>query len=101
MTEQEVRTLLTDALVNLFEIELERIKPETNLYEDLEIDSIDAIDLIDHIKRETGRKLQAEDFRNVRTVEDVVQAVLKVQQDSCFRFESAYFQTALSIGQAV
>ena len=56
--------------------------PETNLYEDLEIDSIDAIDLIDHIKRETGRKLQAEDFRNVRTVEDVVQAVLKVQQDS-------------------
>ena len=58
MTEQEVRTLLTDALVNLFEIEPERIKPETNLYEDLEIDSIDAIDLIDHIKRETGRKLQ-------------------------------------------
>ena len=49
MTEQEVRTLLTDALVNLFEIEPERIKPETNLYEDLEIDSIDAIDLIDHI----------------------------------------------------
>ena len=79
MTEQEVRTLLTDALVNLFEIEPERIKPETNLYEDLEIDSIDAIDLIDHIKRETGSKLQAEDFRNVRTVEDVVQAVLKVQ----------------------
>ena len=58
MTEQEVRTLLTDALVNLFEIEPERIKPETNLYEDLEIDSIDAIDLIDHIKRETCRKLQ-------------------------------------------
>ena len=83
MTEQEVRTLLTDALVHLFEIEPERINPETNLYEDLEIDSIDAIDLIDHIKRETGRKLQAEDFRNVRTVEDVVQAVLKVQaQDS-------------------
>ena len=53
--------------------------PQTNLYEDLEIDSIDAIDLIDHIKRETGSKLQAEDFRNVRTVEDVVQAVLKVQ----------------------
>ena len=76
MTEQEVRALLTDALVNLFEIEPERIKPETNLYEDLEIDSID------HIKRETGRKLQAEDFRNVRTVEDVVQAVLKVRQDS-------------------
>ena len=82
MTEQEIRQILTDALVNLFEIEPERITPETNLYQDLEIDSIDAIDLIDHIKRETGRKLKADDFRNVRTVEDVVQAVLKVQQDS-------------------
>lgn len=79
MTEQEIQTLLQNALTELFEIEPERIKPETNLYEDLEIDSIDAIDLIDYIKRQTGRKLQAEDFRNVRTVQDVVQAVLKTQ----------------------
>ncbi|UOO80722.1 acyl carrier protein [Uruburuella testudinis] len=77
MTENEIRQILTDALVNLFEIEPERITPETNLYEDLEIDSIDAIDLIDYIKRQTGRKLLAEDFRSVRTVEDVVQAVLR------------------------
>ena len=79
LTEAEIRTLLTDTLVNLFEIEPERIQPDTNLYEDLEIDSIDAIDLIDRIKRETGRKLNAEDFRSVRTVDDVVKAVLKVQ----------------------
>ena len=79
MTEQETYRLLRDTLTELFEIEPERITPDTNLYEDLEIDSIDAIDLIDRIKRETGRKLQAEDFRNVRTVNDVVQAVLKIQ----------------------
>ena len=81
MTEQEIRQILTDALVNLFEIEPERITPETNLYQDLEIDSIDAIDLIDLIKRETGRKLKADDFRNVRTVEDVVQAVLRIDAE--------------------
>ena len=68
------------ALENLFEIDPEKIKLDTNLYEDLEIDSIDAIDLIDNIKRQTGYKLQAEDFRNVRTVNDVVQAVVKVSQ---------------------
>lgn len=79
MIEQEIYRLLSDTLTELFEIEPERITPDTNLYEDLEIDSIDAIDLIDRIKRETGRKLQAEDFRNVRTVNDVVQAVLKIQ----------------------
>ena len=77
MTESEIRQILTDALVNLFEIEPERIAPDTNLYEDLEIDSIDAIDLIDYIKRQPGRKLLADDFRSVRTVEDVVQAVLR------------------------
>ena len=77
MTESEIRQILTDALVNLFEIEPERIAPDTNLYEDLEIDSIDAIDLIDYIKRQTGRKLLADDFRSVRTMEDVVQAVLR------------------------
>ena len=77
MTESEIRQILTDALVNLSEIEPERIAPDTNLYEDLEIDSIDAIDLIDYIKRQTGRKLLADDFRSVRTVEDVVQAVLR------------------------
>ena len=77
MTEQEIRQILTDALVNLFEIDPERIQPQTNLYEDLEIDSIDAIDLIDYINRQTGHKLLAEDFRSVRTVEDVVQAVVR------------------------
>lgn len=78
MTEQEIRSLLSEALASLFEIDPTKIKPETNLYEDLEIDSIDAIDLIDYIKRNTGYRLQAEDFRNVRTVDDVVNAVLKI-----------------------
>lgn len=80
MTEQEIRQILLDALENLFEVDISQISGATNLYEDLEIDSIDAIDLIDHIKRTTGHKLQAEDFRAVRTVDDVVQAVLKKAQ---------------------
>ncbi|MDO5054169.1 acyl carrier protein [Pasteurella oralis] len=78
MTEQEIQKVLTDALVSLFEIDAAKITPETHLYQDLEIDSIDAIDLIDYIKRQTGYKLQAEDFRNVRTVKDVIEAVKKI-----------------------
>ena len=74
---EEIFATLRDALVELFELEPERVSLESNLYEDLEIDSIDAIDLIDYIKRQTGRKLLADDFRSVRTVEDVVQAVLR------------------------
>lgn len=77
MNENEIRQILLDALAHLFEVDVSKVSGETNLYEDLEIDSIDAIDLIDYIKRQTGHKLQAEDFRAVRTIDDVVQAVLK------------------------
>lgn len=82
MSEQEIRQLLNDALSQLFEIDTSNISGSTNLYEDLEIDSIDAIDLIDYIKRQTGHKLQAEDFRNVRTIDDVVAAVSKIAQQN-------------------
>lgn len=82
MTEQEIQDLLVEALESLFEVDPSKITSETNLYQDLEIDSIDAIDLIDYIKRKTGHKLQAEDFRNVRTVGDVVQAVVKLQNQA-------------------
>lgn len=71
----EIFNTLRDAMVELFELDAERITLESNLYEDLEIDSIDAVDLIDHIKRQTGRKVAAEDFKAVRTVSDVVEAV--------------------------
>ncbi len=67
--------LLRDALVELFELEPEQISLESNLYQDLEIDSIDAIDLIDHLKQQTGKKIAAENFKAVRTVADVVEAI--------------------------
>lgn len=74
-TREDIFNILRDALVELFELEPERISLDANLYQDLEIDSIDAVDLIDHIKRHTGRKIAAEDFKAVRTVSDVVEAV--------------------------
>jgi acyl carrier protein len=71
----EIFAILRDALVELFELDAERITLDANLYQDLEIDSIDAIDLIDHIKRQTGKKIAAEEFKAVRSVGDVVEAV--------------------------
>lgn len=72
---EEIFATLQAALVGLFELDAERVTLEANLYEDLEIDSIDAIDLIDHIKRQTGKKITAEQFKAVRTIGDVVGAV--------------------------
>ncbi len=77
-TREDIFVTLRDALVELFELEAERVTLDANLYQDLEIDSIDAVDLIDHIKRQTGKKLAAEEFKAVRTVGDVVEAVLQL-----------------------
>lgn len=71
----QIRAEVTTALVELFEIEPERITAEARLYEDLEIDSIDAIDLMDRLRQTTGRKISAEQFRSVRTIGDLVEAV--------------------------
>jgi acyl carrier protein len=79
-TRDDIFNTLRDALVELFELDPERISPESNLYQDLEIDSIDAVDLIDHIKRQTGKKIAAEEFKSVRTVSDVVEAVYRLIQ---------------------
>ena len=75
---EEIFVTLQEALVELFELEAERVTLDANLYQDLEIDSIDAVDLIDHIKRQTGKKIAAEEFKAVRTVGDVVEAVYQV-----------------------
>ena len=74
-TKDEVLVQIQAALVELFEIEPGRITPDARLSEDLEIDSIDAVDLIDRLRRQTGQKISAEEFRTVRTVGDLVDAV--------------------------
>ena len=79
-TREDIFNILRDALVELFELEPERVTLEANLYQDLEIDSIDAVDLIDHIKRKTGKKIASEAFKSVRTVNDVVEAVYHLVQ---------------------
>ncbi|MDY0925353.1 acyl carrier protein [Pantoea trifolii] len=74
---QEVASLLT----SLFEIEPEDIRPDARLYEDLELDSIDAVDMVVHLQKRTGRKIKPETFRAVRTVQDVVDAVDQLMRD--------------------
>ena len=79
-TRDDIFNTLRDALVELFELPPERVTLDANLYQDLEIDSIDAVDLSDHSKRQTGKKIAAEEFKAVRTVNDVVEAVYRLVQ---------------------
>jgi acyl carrier protein len=77
-TKEDILDQIQAALNELFEIEPARITLQARLNEDLEIDSIDAVDLLDRLRRQSGAKIAAEDFRAVRTVGDMVDAVYKL-----------------------
>jgi acyl carrier protein len=79
MTNEEIQTRITEVLCELFELDSADVTPEARLYEDLDIDSIDAVDLIVELKSLTGDKsINPDDFKSVRTVGDVITAIEKL-----------------------
>lgn len=75
MQKEVIFQKLKESLIELFEVSEEDIKPAAKLGEDLDLDSIDAIDLIVKLQEITGRKIKPEEFKTVRTVQDVVDRV--------------------------
>lgn len=75
LSRDEILVRLRADLGEMFEIPPDRITPEARLYEDLDLDSIDAVDLIVKLGELTGRKIKPEAFKSVRTVGDVVMCV--------------------------
>jgi acyl carrier protein len=79
MSEKErIYTEVRNVMVELFELDPDSITPEARLAEDLDLDSIDAVDLVVRLQHLTGRKLRPEEFKAVRTVGDVVDAAVKL-----------------------
>ncbi|MBC0854817.1 acyl carrier protein [Pantoea stewartii] len=83
MTEQNaIYEEVSALLVKLFETDPEAITPQARLYEDLELDSIDAVDMIVHLQKKTGKKIKPEEFKAVHTVQDVVDAVERLLKEA-------------------
>ncbi|SFC30598.1 acyl carrier protein [Pseudoalteromonas denitrificans DSM 6059] len=74
----EIYNTLVEILVDDFEVESDDISLEANLYQDLDLDSIDAVDLVVKLREITGKKIDPEAFKLVRTVEHVVIEVEKL-----------------------
>jgi len=75
-SKQAIFEYLQNVVAELFEIDASEVQLESRLYEDLDIDSIDAVDMVVSLKKITGKKrLEPSDFKSVRTVQDVVDAV--------------------------
>ncbi|RPJ03695.1 MAG: acyl carrier protein [Spirochaetaceae bacterium] len=75
MTKEEISHKVVEILHETFEIPMESIKPESRLFEDLDLDSIDAVDLIVKLQNYTDSKINPEVFKSVRTISDVVDAI--------------------------
>ena len=66
---------IREILVDQFDVEESSVSMDANLYEELEIDSIDAVDLLVQIKELTGVKIAPDTFKEVRTIRDVMNAL--------------------------
>lgn len=75
MSRDELQAWVIDLLAEMFELDKSALTAESNLYADLDIDSIDAVDLAVKLKQLTGKRLQPEVFKTIRTIGDVVNAL--------------------------
>jgi acyl carrier protein len=80
-TRAEVSKKITSTLSDLFEVDPEIISESALLYEDLDIDSIDAVDLIIELKSFTGLVIDPDNFKSVKTIEDVINIVCKLLEN--------------------
>jgi len=75
MTDQEILEKLREILLETFEIDPQRVHPEVNLFTELGLDSIDAVDLAIQLQNLTGKRVQPDEFKDIRTVANVIGAV--------------------------
>ena len=78
MTKEEVLGRINDVLAGEFEIDRAKLVPEARLFEDLDLDSIDAVDLVVRLQQQTSLKVKAEDFKAIRTLGDVADVIVKL-----------------------
>jgi acyl carrier protein len=78
---EDILAAIQEIMVDMFEMDPAAITLEARLYEDLDFDSIDAVDMIVRLKQVTGKMVKPEDFKTARTIGDVVEAIVRLMQD--------------------
>lgn len=82
MTENEIVTLINDVFEEYFEIERERLLPEMNIFEDLELDSLDIVDLVVTMQKKFNVSIRDDErIRSVRTLGDIYQFILTLKSE--------------------
>lgn len=77
-TREEISESIKDILVEEFDCERSELKDDVNLFTQLDLDSIDAVDLVVRLQQKTNRRVNPEDFKKIRTFGEVVDVVEKL-----------------------
>ncbi len=75
VSKNDIANVLSKYLQDLFDIPIENIVPQARLFEDLDLDSIDAVDLVVKLREYTGRRISPKEFKSVRTISDLVDRI--------------------------
>ena len=76
MTREQVKNYIIEMMVKTFELEREKVAEDARLYEDLDLDSIDALDMVVKLQELTHRRVEEAELRALRTVGDVIELVV-------------------------
>jgi acyl carrier protein len=77
-TQEEIYFTLRQLMSEMFELAPEDISLDSNLRDDLDIDSIDAVDLMVRLRNIIGKRINPEDFKTARTIQDVVDVIYRI-----------------------
>ena len=78
MSKDEIFNKICNILESEFECPRDKLTPETKMFEDLDLDSIDAVDLIVRLQKMTGTKVQPEEFKQIRTLWDITEVIASI-----------------------
>jgi len=77
-SKEDIFNQIRDELVNLFDLDSSEIQPDVKIFEDLGLDSIDAVNLVVRIQEITGKRIQPAEFREIQTIQDAVELAYKL-----------------------
>jgi acyl carrier protein len=81
MTEQEIINITNKVFEESFEIEREKLQPQAHIFNDLGLDSLDAVDLVVALEKSFGVKIRNDDkVRDIRTLQDVYQFIFAIKE---------------------
>ncbi|MCK4663945.1 MAG: acyl carrier protein [Bacteroidales bacterium] len=77
MQKEEVISIINEFLIDEFELEESQVVPEALLKQDLEIESLDFVDIVVIIEKKFSFKVKGEEMIDVKTLQDLYDYIIE------------------------